>query len=781
MTPKQQYLGASVAFFLSLLLYLFTVAPTVSFWDCGEFIATSYTLGIPHPPGAPVYTLLGRIFSLLPIGDVAYRVNLLSVFSSAAAVALVYLIVTHTLQNLLLKASENQIIIHTGGFVAAFSVAGSTAFWSNATEAEVYALSLTLTLLAVYLALRWHTAPHNRLLFLLAYLYGLSAGVHLLCLLTLPGVLILIFHRLTQNISPHIRYTLMMGLVVLPFVTLLVPFSATCLFALAITAGLIYLNPEWRNPTFWISACLLAILGFSTYFTLYIRSGLDPILDHHNPETWTNLWAVLSREQYGAHAIFPRRSEFWTYQFNIFIKYFLQQFPYTFNLESTFRRAVTHETTTEVISYSLLPILLGVGGAIFHARKDPARFASLLAMFLLMGFGLVLYLNMPDPEPRERDYIFVGAYVFFGCWIGIGAAGLLNLMAQKIQNPIFVRACATLLLLIPTGIVAKNHFTHNRSEDNTARLMALNTLETCAPDSILFTNGDNDTYPLWYLQFVEGIRTDVRIVCLPLLHTSWYAQYLRDVPPKLPLNLTDKYLAQNFSLWPWQEPKDVTLAGQHIPADEVPTTPYILNGQAIPCITPQTWMIWRIVQQNNNKRPIYFSITVPSSGMAGLWPYMSFEGLAYRLTTTRETGQFNADRTEHNITNVYRFDGFANATTYKDPVARRLMSNYVWPFASVAQNHIQQNKPIQALNILQRAEQAISPTVLGQEYRDTYLILAELYRHLTVQFSDAGKMEEAITSLEGLLRIYPEVENRKNLEAQINLWRAKQQPAIEQG
>ena len=772
MAQTQQHIGAGIAFVLALFLYLLTAAPTVAFWDCGEFITTSYTLGIPHPPGAPVYTLLGRVFSMLPFGEVAFRVNMLSVVSGAVGVALVYLIVTH----MLTQWHDNPLIIQTGGFTAALSVAGSTAFWYNATEAEVYALSIALTLLAVYLALQWHTTPHNRLLFLLAYLLGLSAGVHLLCLLTLPGVLILIFHRLTQDHPAHIRHSITLGLVALPFATLVLPFALTCLIGIALMISLMHLNPQWRTPTFWATLCGLALIGFSTYFTLYIRSGLNPILDHHNPETWTNLWAVLSREQYGEHALFPRRGELWSYQINIFIKYFLQQFPHIFDLESTFRRAATNFAgATENVSYSLLPILFGLLGALYHAWQDPARFAALSVMFLLMGIGLVLYLNMPDPEPRERDYIFVGAYVFFGCWIGLGVASVLTLLTQKIQNPTLIHACALMLLLIPAGIVAKNHHTHNRAEDTTARLMALNTLQTCEPDSILFTNGDNDTYPLWYLQFVEGIRPDVRVVCLPLLHTAWYAQYLRDVPPKLPINLNDEYLTNNFALWPWQNPKDIPIAGRTIPAQDVPTTTYMLNGQPIPCVTPQTWMIWRIVQQNNNQRPIYFSITVPSSGMAGLWPYMSLEGAAYRLSNTRQAGQFHPKRTEHNLTNVYQYNGFTDTATFKDPVARRLLSNYVWPFAQVAQNYIQQNKPTKALEILHQAKQAVSPQILDNEHQDTYLVLAELYRHLAIRFSDTGHLDEAITSLEGLLYFHPTIENRNDLEAQINLWRGSKE------
>ena len=433
---EQNRLIGTLVFLITCFVYIRTVAPTVTFWDTGEFIAASYILGVPHPPGAPFHTLLGRIFTLFVNPDnVAFSVNLISVLAGATTALLLYLCSVRLLTRWLRPdRMADRIAILTGAAVAALSAAFSTSFWANATEAEVYALSMLFTVLAFYLALRWDGAPEDRyrdrLLIFIVYLFFLGAGVHLQCLLTVPGILILVFSDLLKDRSTSVQATVVIGLTVFPFLCIISPLSVTVVLVLAVLAALLVWRPAWRHPAFLLCAVGTIVLGYSTYVMLYIRSGLDPFVDMNNPETLENFKAFLTRQQYGVHSIFPRRGEFWTYQLNIHVKYFLQQFPFydqglvgrffsetlpafteRFSvgamLSGTFRRAVaTMGDNRETIAYSVVPILLGIGGAVSHFRRDWKRFASIFAMFLLMGLGLVLYLNMPDPEPREREYIF---------------------------------------------------------------------------------------------------------------------------------------------------------------------------------------------------------------------------------------------------------------------------------------------------------------------------------------------------------------------------------------
>ena len=776
---RNRFVAAAV-FFIVFLIYFKTAAPTTSFWDCGEFIATSYILGVPHPPGAPFYTLLGRTFSMLPLsGEIAFRVNLMSVFSAAATVLLIYLCVVRLLCIWLHPQNgTDQLAILTGGAVAALSTAFSTSFWSNATEAEVYGLSMCITLLAFWLALRWDDTRKDRnsdrLLILIAYLFGLGAGVHLQCLLTVPGILILLFTDLMEDRPFKDQVLMVIGLILYPFLAIVLPMALTVLMTMAILVGLAILRPAWRNPRFWVCGVLVAGLGYSTYLALFIRSGLNPLIDMNNPETWGNFKAFLAREQYGTHSTFPRRGEFWTYQLNIHIKYFLQQFPYYDTFTGAFRRAVsTYASKYETLSFSTLPLLFGIGGAVYHFRKDWKRFATVFAIFALMGLGLVLYLNMPDPEPREREYIFVGAYTFFGFWIGIGAAGLIAALGRTLASVPLAGLAACLALLLPAGILDNNRFSQDRSGNHIAHDYAYNILQSCEPNAILFTNGDNDTYPLWYLQYAKGIRTDIRVTNLSLLKTPWYIKQLRDLDPKIPIKLSDQQIHHEAIARPWRQPKAMEVAGITIKAEDIPTAQYLAGGsdRRIPVLEPQTVMIWWIVQQVNWERPIYFAVTVPGANMAGLRPNLSMEGMAYRLVKTQAPGQFDTRRTARNVLNTYRYEGVADSTVYKDPVARRLLGNYIVIFDALIRAYIREGLYTSAFQVLQQAEKRLPAHALDPP--ESWNLLAEHYRLLAAKFEKAGQIDSAVTCIEELLRVNPNARDREKIEQIVRTWKTR--------
>lgn len=771
---KVNRITAIAIFGITLLIYLKTVAPSVSFWDCGEFITTSYILGIPHPPGAPLYTLLGRIFSIIPFGEIAFRVNLLSVFSGTISAVLIYLCVIRLLTSWLdPRIPTDRMAILSGGVVASLSTAFSTSFWGNAAEAEVYGLSMCITLLAVWLALRWDDSfkdhHSDRILLFIVYIFGLGAGVHLQCLLTIPGILILVFTDLMKDHPARTQYIAVTGLIFYPFLAILLPLTLTVLMTLTILIAMIVLRKAWRNPLFWIYGLILGGLGFSTYFALWIRSGLNPVIDMNNPETWENFKAFLARQQYGTHALFPRRGEFWTYQINIHIKYFFQQFPFYDNFSGNFRRAVSvyGSQASETINYSLIPLLCGFGGAVYHLRQDWKRFFSLFSMFALMSIGLVLYLNMPDPEPREREYIFVGAYTFFGFWIGIGAAGLVAAAARTFTSIPIVGLVAFLTLLLPAGILNQNHFSHNRTGDLIPYDYAYNILQTCEPNAILFTNGDNDTYPLWFLQEVEGVRTDIRVVNLSLIKTSWYNKQLRDGNPSVPINLSDEWIDQNLFAQRWDEPESMKIAGIEIPAKDVPNADYFLEGTSrkIPVIETHTWMIWRIVQQANWERPIYFAVTVPISNMAGLKANLSMEGMAYRLVKEQTPNQFDVKKVSNNLLKIYQFTSVSDSTVYKDPVARRLLGNYLVLFEGLVQSYLKQGLYKKAFQTLQEAEKRVPPYAIDTP--ETWGILGRHYREIAIKLNEAGELDLALAALDELLRIGPKIKDRENLEAVI--------------
>ncbi len=767
---------AGLVFFVTTVIYLSTLAPTVAFWDCGEFITTAYTLGIPHPPGAPFYTLLGRIFSMLPFGEIAFRVNLLSAAAGIATVVLIYLCTVRLLSTWLDREDTiQQVAILVGGVVASLSTAFSFSFWNNAIEAEVYGLSMCITMLAVWVALRWDDAhkDHNsdRLLLFIAYLFGLGAGVHLQCLLTIPGILILLFTDLMEDRPLKHQVLVVVGLTLYPFLSIVFPLGVAALLTGAVVIGLLILRPAWRNPQFWLLGILIGALGFSTYFALFIRSGLNPVIDMNDPETWENFKAFMGRQQYGTHLVFPRRAEPWAFQFNIFIKYFLQQFPFFDGISAAFRRAVdVYMSRYEIIQYSLITLALGIGGAVYHLRMDWKRFASFFAMFALMGVGLVLYLNMPDPEPREREYIFVGAYTFFGIWMGIGAAGLIAWM----QNKSLAILAAALMLLVPSGILVENYHVHDRTGDFVSYDYAYNIMATCEENAILFTNGDNDTYPLWFLQGVEGVRNDIQVVNLSLIKTSWYIKQLKRYG--IEFDLEDDEIEEWLGALPWDYDRSVEVAGLKLEGGDLPIVGYPTGRgrETVPVLEPHTLMIWRVVKHNWEKRPIYFAVTVPDINMAGLKSYLSMEGMAYKLVRTRGYEQFEEEKIRRNLLEVYRYTGVADSTVHKDPVARRLLSNYLILFDGLVRAYIRLGMHREAYDVLLEVEKRVPPYAL--DFPETWQLVGTHYHALAIHFYESGDITRAVSSLENLLRLGPPLENPEDIRRLIDRWKLGTMP-----
>ena len=678
MNPTIHRVGAATVLLLSFGVFFKTVAPTVSFWDCGEFIACAYTLGVPHPPGAPLYLLLGRLFTFLPFGeDPAFPMNLMSVITSALAAMFVYLITVRLI--LLTRKGDpageglwRDLPVVVGGMTAALMLAFSNTFWFNAVETEVYGFSIMLMTMAVWLGMRWMVRPgqpdSRRLLFFVAYLMGLAGGIHLLCLLAVPTLLILIWFE-DRDLLKDLKV--------------------------------------------WAIAPVLVVLGYSTYAALYIRSGLNPMIDENNPENWANLVGFLMREQYGKESmfleIFNRRAPFWDYQLgSMYLKYFLDQFPvpgFRFVSEA-FRKATEPEVLP--IRVPVLPYVLGFGGMAIHLLRDSRRFLALFALFLLTGVGLVVYLNMPDPQPRERDYVFVGSFAVFAIWIGMAGEATMRWLRQRRLSALAVLASAALLLM-PAGMAGALYKTHDRTGDHIAYDYAYNILASCEPEGILFTNGDNDTFPLWFLQEVMGLRKDVRVVNLSLLNTGWYIKQLRDLHPRVHVQYTDAYIdgvltrqtraalmrAGRF----WPRDREITAAGM---TWTVPALPWrVLRIQDV--------MVLKIIDWNAWGRPIYFATTVPDESLLGLKEHLEMEGMVFRLV--REKARpIHPERTRHNLFEVYRYRGVTDPEVYRDETALNLLVNYQAAFLHLAEAHRLEGQVEEAHRVLKWCEDfAVSP------------------------------------------------------------------------
>lgn len=737
---------AAIIFAVMLVVYMQTVAPTLSFWDCGEFIATSYIVGIPHPPGSPLLSLIGKVMSLVPFPDyrgggtaeVAYRVNLIDVFLGALTVMLTYLIIVKAIRRFRSFAPSRMgsAVMFFSAAVAAFMVGFSDEFWNNAIETETYMPSLFLSMVAIWLAMRWSERSREpkavRYIFLAAYLIGLGNGIHLSVLLAAPAVFLIVLATRPDWFA-DVKLWLITGLFlagalgVKLFGGYEILYLMIAVFALVAPLVLYFLYSKsrqvWHATLIGIIFCgSLYGIGYSVYPTVMVRAAKSPAVNEGDPQTWDRYKSYLDREQYGQGnmyaGMFTRKADA-GYQFGyMYARYLLQQFPkWGPALDMKFtnnRSADTAGTVTlvTIVPVSVFLLSLLVYGFYTHLREDWTRFFALMSFFLASGVGLVLYLNMDNPQVRERGYFFLGSYQIIMVWIGLGIYGVITdireWLAGKNLRKTTVFASVALMAVfgtLPPAAALSNHldpkFTnyevHDRSDDWTPWDYAYNILISCDPDAILFTNGDNDTFPLWYLQEVKGVRKDVRVINLSLLNTDWYILQMKNEGKTVPIQYDEHYVRNVLTgkgedsfmrrIWP-VEGKEVTAAGITWKL----TTPQKIDTQDGPVaiLRVQDIMVYSIINWAYGKRPIYFAVTVAQDNLVGLMDHLSMEGMVYRLVPEPSSNgelQIGVAALERNTFTRYRYRGLSDPNNYISPNTRHLVTNYFIGFGQLAERY----------------------------------------------------------------------------------------------
>lgn len=882
---KTNIIAGWATFIFSLIIYTLTVEPTASFWDCGEFIACSYKLEVPHPPGAPFFLLMGRMFSMLALGDVtqvAFWVNMLSVLSSAFAILFLFWSTTHLVKRVLKirsgeETTEQTILIMGAGIVAALSCTFSDSFWFSAVEAEVYGMSAFFTAFVFWAILKWENieneADRNKWLILIAYMMGLSIGVHLLNLVTIPAMGLIIYFKYYEKITkrgifltmaaagaailvvmlgvipglPSIAGTLEIFFVNglgLPFGSGVIFFGAA--FIGALVYGLYYSVKKQKLTLNTILLCFtFIIIGYSSYTLVLIRSNYNPPIDENNPEDVLSFVSYLKREQYGSRPLFHgqyytaevidqkrgdavymrgeeeyevkdykleyvhdpkhttilprmyssspahiqkyrqitglRQGEKPSFTDNIYFMLshqlgtmYMRYFLWNFSGRSSDMQdagwvglnGAFDDTLPEVLKenkarniYYSLPLLLGLLGVFIQYKKDKKYFAVTLLLFFLTGAALVLYLNSPPLEPRERDYIYSGSYYVFAIWIGFGVLAIYDLLGAIVKHKKLLAVISVLIGLgIPAVMASENWDDHDRSNRYFSVDAAKNYLDSCAPNAILFTGGDNDTFPLWYVQEVEGYRTDVRVVVLSYFNTDWYiGQMMRDAyeSEPLPFSLTlenyqqgglNDYLpimenpsikgainARSFLNLIKQEHKGLQVplsTGSYynsVPAKQMflnVDTARLLELDLIPenlqgrLVSKMTWNVQgRGLEKNdlavidlmtnaNWDRPIYFNTTSMNSLNMNIKPYVVQEGIAYRLLPVKNPNpqeyQVNHEVMYENMMVNYHWRQLDNPDVYYSEDYRNFALNHRSAFNILALSLIEADKHEKAREVLVR-------------------------------------------------------------------------------
>lgn len=736
-------IGAALALIVSLVLYTRTMAPSAPFWDAGEFIATALTLGVPHSPGTPLYVLIGRVFTLLPLPfTIAGKVNFISVVAGSLGVLMIYILVIRFLDHVLGKSEStlDTLIKILGALVGSFFIMFSNTFWSNAVETEVYTLSVFFMGFMTWLGLKWADNPGGPKsvahIYLVFYLLALTVGLHLGTILAFVGVFLLILMTKGKTFSNTEFLLACFGVAIfVADATLYREGELTLVLLVLFGIALAYVYSRTKS-TFAIAATLLFVLGISVHLYLKIRSGLNPMIDEADPETWRNLYAVLRREQYPPSDIFHRKAS-WGFQFEHFNNYFQDQF----------KMAVSYVGKLNL--GAVIPLALGIWGMVDQFAKSRRTFIVLFSTWVVLSFGMILYLNFSDAEVRERDYFYLPAFYYFAIYIGIGAGSVLaeiRRFAARARMPVMASVVLPGLILFSFPFfTAKAHFfEHDRSGDWVCREYAMNMLVGIEENGIIFTNGDNDTFPLWYIQEVEGYRKDVRVVNLSLLNTPWYIKQLRDNSPPLDIQWTDAELAR---LRP-------------------------VRTQDGSWILVRDLGVQHILKHNSGKRPIYFAVTIPPEVYEPYRDFMEMEGLAYRIVPKKGTNMVNMDKLEENVWENFSYKGILDdngkrdRSVYQPPFVNRLIQNYAAAFTQLGFSRYQAQEYGEAIKNLEAAEQIapnLAPVVMwlgwyylengdtarAVEYYETKI--AENPRDCDIRYRLAG-VQERINDLRGAQR-----------------------------
>ena len=910
------YIGWGL-FFLAMLVYTLTIEPTASFWDCSEYIAAAYKLQVTHPPGAPLFLLIGRMFSFLAGNNpekVAFWVNMSSAIASSATVMVVFWIISLLARRIIGKATQNLQLyeaasIWGAGIIGALSLTFCSTFWSNATEAETYACSTLLMSLTVWAMLNWkYVAPSSQSyqwLLLVAYLIGLSLGIRMFSVLTIPALcLIFYFKRVSKITLLSTTITLLIGGILLAFlyagITLSLPTCAMQLELLCVnqlglpfksgiiilsitltaslTYGIIYTIKKQHTTIHIGLLCLgFILIGYSSYGLVLIRAHANPPINEGHPSDIISFINYLKREQYGhrpllygphfaaqiigakkgdpiyrntgkkyeiigykhipiydagAYTLLPRT---WSQQTPMHITvyrkilnfkpwqkpsfgdqlyflirhqlghFYLRYFLWNFAGRASDTQGASWLTPLDAFeklplsltkipgrtNYLFLPLILGLIGIFFQYKHDRHYFWVISILFLMLGGVLVAFLNPPPIEPRERDYIYVGSFLFFTIWIGLGTLAVVNYFRKLFtQYKIAVILGIISCLAVPSIMATQAWQTHNRSQRYFSVESAKNLLASCAPNAILFTAGDNDTFPLWYVQEVEGFRTDVRVVILSYANAAWYIKQLtRSVNNSEPLPLSIPFEAyQQYGLndilpyvpQPNIQELDVIQYLQLIRESHPALQIHNMLGETtntLPCknmhfpiykkeictkgIVPQAYehlipekMNWSVkgrgldkrdlllldlIASNNWERPIYFNHSSLHSLNLDLSTNVMTEGLALRLMPIHNNTGNELANTEvmyNNLMNNFHWKGLDKLGMYYDENYRLVfIRNQRMAFCMLAKACLQEGKVQQAKEVLLHSLSVIPDEVVPYDIANVYML------HL---FFEIGENERAL-------------------------------------
>jgi len=844
----------AAVFAVVLVAYLSSVAPTASFWDCGELVAASCIMGVPHPPGTPLFVTLGRLFSLIPFSrEVAFRTNMIPVLFGAFSCGLIYLLV---LKLISLYASPerryDKWLPHVAGVFGALSCAFAFSYWDNSVETEVYGPCVVVALSVLYMALIWRDklkegTGDNRLILAAMFLLFLAAGMHFTPMLALFAVLffalvvdrdaivqlrifeliagylmILTATELGFTFGTFVAVPLMLaatwfglrvmersektagvfyglGLLFLVFVigyvaagyrimddTVLFIASPTVAFierwvqspimlvALVVGYGgyLYWLHRQRKLSPKYVALMLgLVLLASSVQFIMLIRARLHPSINEVNPSNWHDFVSVLKREQYDPMKLLPRKTQFLTEddwrmnqnpQFSVPVAYFEQVKFYVRYFFWQWGNARFFDIFLHVgwqALLGLIPPLLGLWGMWHQFKREKRSFVLIFVAFLVASLGLITYLNLKyspsDPRPqlkfrevRERDYFYAFSFVFYTIFIGVGAYAFLRWLADWAKSrklPVYAASGA----LLAFGFVPMllNFPEVTRHGDWIPAEYGYNMLVSCPGEhAVLFTNGDNDTFPLWFMQtvlsrvshFDPTFGKNVAVANLSLLNTNWYCKQLKrwGAPISFTESLIDRlpqgFIGKNSRTYLL---KDIMMR------DIVATSGGVkLRWPDDYGCTPEEFRARVFTENYNPRSPVYYATTVARDNLEDVEPHLLLEGLVNRVVREQGSDMVDVQKTRHLMYDVYMMNSMLDPKVKKDENTRGLLINYAATYLALASEYQKTNQNVEAQEVIEKA--------LSFDLETDRKV--PLFYHASLFATLTGKYDQAIAYLDSI-------------------------------
>ncbi len=919
------YTGWGV-FLIALVTYWMTMEPTASYWDCGEFIAIAYKLEVSHPPGAPLFMLLGRLFSFLALGDVsqvAYWINFSSVLAGGFTSLFLFWSITHFARKIMGVAKpedarpEQVWVLMGAGLVGSLAFTFCDSAWFSNVEAEVYALSSFFTAFVVWAMLKWEAiedeSKANRWLILIFYMMGLSIGVHLLNLVTIPALALIYYFKKYEPGPWGVVWTMILSLLIIFFINDLIipglpslagsfeiffvnslglPFGSGALFfGVVVVAALIW-GIVWSHKNYkpllntFLIATAFILIGYSSYAMIVIRSNFNPPINQNDPSDVTSFVRYLKREQYGSRPLlygqyFTARptgvergeavyvkgeDEYEISDYRMKYEYAPQDqtilpriWSSADNHPSIYRSILglregekpdfidnisymfTHQIGTMYVRYFMfnfagresdeqmadwlspldwfeelpptvamnkgrnnffmIPFVLGLFGMFWQSVNNTKNFVVVALLFVLTGVALVVYLNSPPTEPRERDYIYTGSYYAFSFWIGFAVIALSELLVTVTKNLRTAGIVATVVCLSAPVLMAKDGWDdHDRSKRYFSVDSAVNYLQSCAPNAILFTGGDNDTFPLWYSQEVEGVRTDMRVIVLSYYNTDWYIEqtmrqtyeskpfpytltayhYRQGGPnnylPYVDRNIESMDLKEYLQLIKREHPglrgvyeganilptRDITLEVDVEKVRSLNIVPERLDSLIVPVmhlrLRPGATMLEMkdlamldVLATADWERPMYVNNTSLAHFNVDLSPYIVQEGNAYRilpvLNPDPQTDLVNTQVAFENMITKFQFRQLDNPNVYYSEDYRNFVQNHRSSLNSLAEALINEGDTAKAREVLLFSLEKMPNKGVPYDFTNTQMV-AMLF--------EVGEKEKAIEIANVLSERYDE-------------------------